>query len=97
MSDCCTGKKFRSPEEKKRLTNRLARIEGQIRGIRAMIEEDAYCPDVLTQVSAASSALSSFSRELLESHIRTCVTIDVQKGSAEKTEELLNLLQKMMR
>ncbi|MBQ7036703.1 MAG: metal-sensing transcriptional repressor [Clostridia bacterium] len=97
MPYCCERKKLRSPEEKKRLINRLSRIEGQIRGIRTMIEEDAYCPDVLNQVSAASSALSAFSRELLSSHIRTCVTEDVQKGNAEKTEELLQLLQKMMR
>ncbi len=97
MPYCCERKKLRSPEEKKRLINRLSRIEGQIRGIRTMMEEDAYCPDVLNQVSAASSALSAFSRELLSSHIRTCVTEDVQKGNAEKTEELLQLLQKMMR
>lgn len=97
MPYCCERKKLRSPEEKKRLINRLSRIEGQIRGIRTMIEANAYCPDVLNQVSAASSALSAFSRELLSSHIRTCVTEDVQKGNAEKTEELLQLLQKMMR
>lgn len=97
MPDCSIRKKFRTPEEKKKLVNRLSRIEGQIRGIRAMLEEDAYCPDVLNQVSAASSALSAFSRELLSAHIRTCVRDDVQKGNTEKTEELLELLQKMVR
>ncbi len=94
---CCTKKKIRCDAEKKSLVNRLSRIEGQIRGLRAMVEEDAYCPDILVQVSAASSALSAFSRELLGSHIRSCVTEDIQNGNMETVDALLLLLQKMMK
>ena len=94
---CCHKTRERSPEEYKALQNRLSRIEGQVRGIRRMLEEDAYCPEILTQVSAANAALNSFSRELLSQHIRTCVKDDILAGSDEKIDELIVLLQKMMK
>lgn len=93
----CEKKKQRSEEDKKGLLNRLSRIEGQIRGIRGMVERDTYCPDVLTQVAAASAALNSFARTLLSDHIRTCVTEDVRRGSDDAVDELLCVLQKLMR
>lgn len=89
--------KDRSDEEIKDLITRLNRIEGQIRGIRKMVEEDAYCVDILTQVSAARCSLNSFSKVLLGNHIKTCVAEDIRKGSDEKTEELVELLQKLMK
>jgi DNA-binding FrmR family transcriptional regulator len=90
-------KKDRTEEEIKDLITRLNRIEGQIRGIRKMIEEDAYCVDILTQVSAARCSLNSFSKVLLGNHIKTCVADDIRNGSDEKTEELVELLQKLMK
>lgn len=87
----------RTAEEKKALLNRLSRIEGQIRGIRNMVEQDAYCIDILNQVSAASAALSGFTKVLLSRHIRHCVAEDVQNGRDEKLEELVKTLQKLMR
>ncbi len=98
MKNCnCHKTKVRSEQEYKSLLNRLSRIEGQVRGIRGMVEESAYCPDILIQVSAVSAALSAFSRELLSNHIRTCVTEDVKNGNEETVDELLSLLQKMMK
>ena len=95
---CCQERtKARSDKEYRDLINRLNRIEGQIRGIKGMIERDAYCIDILNQASAASSALSSFCKVLLSSHIRTCVTEDVREGHEEKVDELVKTLQKMMR
>ena len=98
---CCavgeTRHKMRSEKEYKDLMNRLKRIEGQIRGIEGMLEKNAYCPDILVQVSAASSALSSFSKVLLSEHIRTCVRNDVENGHDEAIDELVCLLQKLMR
>lgn len=96
-SCCCHKKKMRSEEEYKRLVNRLNRIEGQIRGIRGMLERDAYCPDILAQAAAATAALNAFSRELLSNHIRSCVVNDVRAGNDEIVDELLDTLQKMMR
>ena len=92
---CCH--KERSPEEYKALLNRLNRIEGQVRGIRGMLEKDAYCVDILVQVAAANAALNSFSRELLAQHIGSCVADDLRAGSDEKLEELLRLLPKLMK
>jgi DNA-binding FrmR family transcriptional regulator len=89
--------KNRSADEIKDMINRLNRIEGQIRGIRKMVEEDAYCVDILTQVSAAKCSLNSFSKVLLGNHIRTCVADDIRSGSDEKTEELVELLQRLMK
>lgn len=89
--------KDRSEKEIKDLINRLNRIEGQIRGIRNMVEEDAYCVDILTQVNAAKCSLNSFSKMVLGNHIKTCVADDIRNGSDEKTEELVELLQKLMK
>lgn len=93
----CCRKKARTDHEKKLLINRLSRIEGQIRGIRAMVEKDAYCPDILTQASAASAALNAFAKALLSEHIRTCVAEDVRRGSDETLDELLDTMQKWMK
>ena len=89
--------KDRSEEEIKDLITRLNRVEGQIRGIRKMVEEDVYCVDVLTQVCAAKNSLNSFTKVLLGNHIKTCVADDIRSGSDEKTEELVELLQKLMK
>jgi DNA-binding FrmR family transcriptional regulator len=98
MEDCCCDrKKLRGEEEKKALINRLSRIEGQVRGVKAMVENDAYCADVLIQVSAISAALGSFNKELLAEHIRTCVKDDIQNGNDEKVDELVNLLARLMK
>ena len=94
---CCERTKVRNGEEKKALINRLSRIEGQIRGLRAMVERDAYCADIVTQVSAVSAALGSFNKELLGEHIRTCVKEDVKNGNDEKIDELVLLLGKLMK
>ena len=87
----------RTPEEYKKLCNRLSRIEGQIRGIRRMLDESAYCPDILTQAAAANAALNAFSRELLSQHIRSCVVNDLQEGKEETVDELLDTLGKLMK
>ena len=89
--------RHRTPEEYKRLCNRLSRIEGQIRGIRRMLDESAYCPDILTQAAAANAALNAFSRELLSQHIRSCVVNDLQEGNPDTVDELLDTLQKLLR
>lgn len=94
---CCCRHKKRSEEEYKSLIHRLNRIEGQIRGIRGMVEKDVYCADILVQVAAANSALNAFSRELLSQHVRTCVADDLRAGSDEKLDELLKLLPKLMK
>lgn len=90
-------KTVRPDEEKKKLINRLARLEGQIRGIKAMVENDAYCVDILTQAAAAKAAFSSFSRELLSRHMHTCVVRDIQNGDEEVVDELMEILTKLMR
>ena len=95
---CCSHKKKeRTDEEYKKLIHRLNRIEGQIRGIRGMVENDAYCTDILIQVSAVNAALNAFNKELLANHIRTCVTDDIRNGKDEIVEELVNTLQKLMK
>ena len=96
---CCCGKKttMRSEEERKKLINRLSRIEGQIRGIKGMVEKNAYCTDILTQVAAANAALNSFNKVLLANHIRTCVARDIREGKDETIDELVVTLQKLMR
>lgn len=96
-NSCCCRTKERSEKELKDLMNRLSRIEGQVRGIRRMLEADAYCVDILNQVSAANSALNSFSKELLANHITSCVTEDVRAGNTEKVDELVRVLQKLMK
>ena len=98
MSDqCCQKKKHRPEEECRVLCNRLSRIEGQIRGIRAMVEDDAYCTDILTQAAAVSAALNAFKSELLANHIRTCVADDLRGGKDEVVDELLDTLKKLMK
>ena len=98
MEGCdCHKTKQRSEEEYRRLVNRLNRVEGQIRGIRGMVERSAYCPDILAQVAAANAALNAFAKELLSDHIRTCVTRDIREGKDETVEELLCTLQKLMK
>ncbi len=93
----CHDKKERSQEEIKALTNRLSRIEGQIRGIKGMLEKDAYCADIIVQTAAVSAALASFNKELLASHIKTCVARDIREGNDETIDELVLLIQKMMK
>lgn len=96
---CCKTckKKERPPEERKKLINRLNRISGQINGIKNMVENNAYCVDILTQVSAATAALNSFNKELLAEHIRTCVADNIRSGNDEVIGELVDTLQKLMR
>ena len=94
---CCHKTKERSEKELKDLLNRLSRIEGQIRGIRGMVERDAYCTDILTQVAAASAALSGFTKVLLANHIKTCVAQDIRDGKDETIDELVAALQKLMK
>lgn len=95
---CCNHKtKQRSQDELKALINRLNRIEGQIRGIKKMVETDAYCTDILIQVSAANAALNAFNKELLANHIRTCVADDIKKGKDSTIDELVVTLQKLMK
>ena len=94
---CCHRIKERSEEEYKSLIHRLNRIEGQIRGIRNMLEKSAYCPDILIQVAAANAALNAFSKELLANHIRTCVAQDIRAGKDETIDELVATLQKLMK
>ncbi len=95
---CCCGKtKERTTDEKKALMNRLSRIEGQVRGIKNMLENDAYCTDIIVQVAAINAALNSFNKELLANHIKTCVTDDIKAGKTETVDDLLNTLQKLMR
>ena len=95
---CCTGKhKDRTDEEVRRLTHRLSRIEGQIRGLKEMLQSDAYCIDILVQVSAATAALNSFSKELLATHIKTCVAENIRQGNNEVVDELVCVLQKLMK
>ncbi|MCI8804037.1 MAG: metal-sensing transcriptional repressor [Oscillibacter sp.] len=98
MESCnCHKTKDRSDEEYKRLINRLSRVEGQIRGIRGMVERSAYCPDILAQVAAANAALNAFGKELLAEHIRTCVAQDIRTGKDETIDELVATLYKLMK
>lgn len=95
--NCCNKTKVRSEKEHKDLLNRLSRIEGQIRGIRKMVDSDAYCVDILTQVSAANAALNSFSKVLLTEHIKTCVVEDIKAGKNETVDELTVMIQKLLK
>lgn len=96
-SCCCHKTKERSGEEYKSLINRLSRIEGQVRGIKGMVEKNAYCTDILTQVAAVTAALNSFNKELLANHIKTCVAQDIRNGKDETIEELVAVMQKLMK
>ena len=93
----CTRHKHREPAEYDALIKRLSRIEGQVRGVRGMVEREAYCTDILTQVSAIQAALNAFSRELLANHIHTCVVQDIQAGKLEVVDDLVSTIQKMMK
>ena len=94
---CGDRKKKRTPEEQKDLLKRLKLAEGQIRGIQNMVESDAYCPDILIQVSAVTAALNSFSKKLLACHIRSCVAEDVRSGDESAIDEFVTMLQKLMK
>ncbi len=95
---CSCGKTTkRMPEEYKSLLNRLSRMEGQIRGIRNMVENDAYCADILMQCAAVNAAMNAFNRELLANHIRSCVARDIREGKDETIDELVATLQKLMK
>ena len=95
--ECCTKTKERSEQEYRDLMNRLRRVEGQVRGLQGMLDRDAYCTDILMQVAAVNAALNSFSRVLLANHIRTCVADNIRSGNEEVIDELVILLQKLMR
>ncbi len=99
MDNCChcQKKRERSEEEMKKLCNRLCRIEGQVRGLREMLQRDVYCTDILIQVSAVNAALNSFSKELLSEHLRTCVADGIRQGDDGVIEELVGVLQKLMK
>ena len=94
---CCHKTKERTEVEYTKLIHRLNRIEGQIRGIRGMVERSAYCPDILVQVAAVNAALNAFNKELLANHIRTCVADDIRAGKDEVIDELVRTLQKLMK
>lgn len=94
---CCGKTTKRGEDERKKLINRLNRIEGQIRGIRGMIEKDAYCADILVQSAAVNAAVNSFNKDLIASHIRGCVARDIRNGNDEVIDELVATLQKLMK
>lgn len=97
LCQCYEKTTERSDEERKKLIHRLNRIEGQIRGIRRMVEEDAYCADILIQSAAVNAAVNAFNKELLASHIRGCVARDIRAGKDEVIDELVATLQKLMK
>lgn len=100
MENCCYGLSkttTRDPEEKKKLLNRLKRIEGQVRGLQAMLQRDAYCYDILIQSSAVNAAVNAFNKEILAHHIEGCVARDIREGKDEVIEELVTILQKLMK
>jgi DNA-binding FrmR family transcriptional regulator len=98
IPDCCSHKtKERSMKEYKALMNRLNRIEGQVRGVKNMLEQNAYCTDIMTQVAAINSALNSFNKVLLENHMKTCMIKEIREGNEDALEELLPVLQKLMK
>ena len=93
----CGKRTERSEEQKKKLLNRLSRLEGQVRGVRKMVENDAYCNDILVQTAAISAAVNAFSREVLRSHLKSCVIRDIREGRDEVADELMETLERMMR
>ena len=95
--NCCHKTKERTEKEYKSLMNRLSRIEGQVRGVKNMVENNAYCPDILIQVSAINAALNAFNKELLSNHIKSCVATDIRNGNDEIIDELVATLKKLMR
>ena len=97
ICECCGKMTDRSAEERKKLIHRLKRIEGQIRGIRGMVEKDAYCTDILIQSAAVNAAVNAFNKDLIASHIRGCVARDIRDGNDEVIDELVATLQKLMK
>ncbi|MBQ2062267.1 MAG: metal-sensing transcriptional repressor [Oscillospiraceae bacterium] len=97
MCGCCEKMTERSEDEKKKLTNRLRRIEGQVRGLEGMIARDAYCADILTQSAAVAAAIDAFNADLLSRHIRTCVARDLRAGDESVVDELVNTVRKLMK
>lgn len=99
MEEMCSNEKKRHRNEKeyKDLINRLNRIEGQVRGVKAMVEEERYCVDILTQVSAIQSALNGFNKELLSNHIKTCVVDDIRSGDEQVVDELCDTIKRLMK
>lgn len=95
--ESCEKNTHRTDEEKKKLINRLNRIEGQVRGIRGMIEKDAYCADVLVQSAAVNAAINSFNKDLLSRHIHSCVVRNIKNGDEEVIDELMKLITKLMK
>jgi len=95
--DCCNQNTVRTEEERTKLIHRLNRIEGQIRGLRGMVEKDAYCVDILTQSAAVNAAVNAFNRELITRHIETCVTREMAAGNTAVLDELVTTLQKLMK
>lgn len=95
--NCCHKTKERSEKEYKDLIHRLSRIEGQVRGIKGMVERDVYCTEILVQVAAVNAALNSFNKVLLANHIKTCVTKDILEGREETVDELVETLRKLMK
>lgn len=97
VKKCCSKTTERSEEVRKKLIHRLNRIEGQIRGIRAMVERNAYCPDILVQSAAVNAAINAFNKDLIAGHIRHCVVRDVREGNEGVIDELVATLQKLMK
>lgn len=97
VETCCCRTKHREDKEYRDLMNRLKRIEGQVRGLQGMLEEERYCVDILTQVAAVQSALNSFNKALLSNHIKTCVVQDIRKGEENAVDELCSTIQKLMK
>ena len=97
MEETCCKRKERTEDEKKGLINRLSRVEGQIRGIRKMVENNVYCADILVQSAAVNAAVNSFNKDLIASHIRSCVARDIREGKDEVIDELVLTLQKLMK
>lgn len=97
MPECCDKTTVRTEEERRALIHRLNRIEGQIRGIRGMVEADAYCADILTQSAAVTAAMNAFNRELVDKHIRSCVVHELREGHDDVLDELMSTLQKLMK
>lgn len=95
--NCCVKMTRRSEDERKKLINRLNRIEGQVRGIKGMIEGDAYCADILVQSAAVNAAVNSFNKNLLARHIHTCVVADIRDGNDTVIDELVDIIQKLMK
>lgn len=97
MPECCDKTTVRTEEERRALIHRLNRLEGQIRGIRGMVEADAYCTDILTQSAAVTAAMNGFNRELIDKHIRHCVVHELREGHDEVLDELMDTLRKLMK